>query len=450
MKPLTGKMWGQVWHLSDSPDMTTIAEIASPGRSLASPPRCTPQITSHERPRNPFGWKPFGLLLLASLSAFNFWWYRRASRPVPDYDTVSQWIRSERYPEAERVLRERLRSSKWDSQARMMLARVLAARNDFLRCARELNEVPFWSSEKPEALLREGQSHLSIDRARDAERAFLEVIRDDPLHPISPALHHDASQELLKIYAIEDRWEDAYFIIWSSYEHAQRVDHPALLSMRLRPELERVSHKESSSVLRRYIAAQPDDWEAFRALARAQAALGQHTDAVRHFQACIKGRPNDVQAWRDYLAMQLDQGDLESFLALLKRPPAGADHESDTWMYRGVASEQVGNWVTAAEEFRKAIELNPCVPQYYYRLAMAEERLGLRGEAIAHRQRTKEMNDARAQLPGAYASFFGSMDTGGKTSREHLDGARKRLALLCETLGWLRAAQAWNRLILAE
>ena len=133
--------------------------------------------------------------------------------------------------------------------------------------ARELNEVPFWSPEKPEALLREGQAHLSIDRARDAELAFLEVIRDDPLHPISLALHHDASQELLKIYAIEDRWEDAYLIIWRSYEHAKPVDHPALLSMRLRPELERVSHKESSSVLRRYVAAQPDDWEAFRALA---------------------------------------------------------------------------------------------------------------------------------------------------------------------------------------
>jgi tetratricopeptide (TPR) repeat protein len=332
----------------------------------------------------------------------------------------------------------------------MMLARVLAARNDFLGCARELNEVPFWSPEKPEALLREGQAHLSIDRARDAELTFLEVIRDDPLHPISLALHHDASQELLKIYAIEDRWEDAYLIIWRSYEHAKPVDHPALLSMRLRPELERVSHKESSSVLRRYVAAQPDDWEAFRALARAQAALGQHTDAVLHFQACIEGRPDDVQAWCDYLAMQLDQGDLESFLALLKRPPAGADRESNTWMYRGMASERAGNWVTAAEEFHKAIELNPCVPKYYYRLAMAEERLGLHGEAIVHRQRTKEMNDARAQLPGAYASFFGSKDTGGKTSREHLDGARKRLALLCETLGWLRVAQAWNRLILPE
>ena len=86
-------------------------------------------------------------------------------------------------------------------------------------------------------------------------------------------------------------------------------------------------------------------------------------------------------------------------------------------------------------------------PKYYYRLAMAEERVGLRDEATAHRQRTKDMNDARAQLPVAYASFFRSKNT-GETSREQQDTARKWLVSLCETLGWLRIPQAWNRLSL--
>ena len=134
---------------------------------------------------------------------------------------------------------------------------------------RELDEVPFWCPQKAEALYREGQSYLSLDRARDAERAWLEVIKDDPLHPITPELYHDTCQELLKIYAIEDRWEDAYPIIWKSYDHADPVDHPVLLTMRMRPELERVSQKESIGVLTRYVVAAPDDWEALRALARA-------------------------------------------------------------------------------------------------------------------------------------------------------------------------------------
>jgi tetratricopeptide (TPR) repeat protein len=429
--------------------MTTIAAVDSPVQSSATPQERVSEATSRRRRPKPLGYKLVAFLLLACLLAFNVWWYRRAARPLADYETVSEWIRSERYAEAETALRERLRRSKDDSQARMMLARVLGARNDFLGCARELRKVPYWSPDKPEALLREGQAHITINRARDAERAFLEVIRDDPSHPISPALYHDAAQELLKIYAVEDRWEDAYPIIWKSYDHAEPVDHAALLLMRLRPELERVSHKESSTVLKRYIAAQPDDWEAFRALAQAEAALGQHTEAARHFQTCLAGRPDDVRAWRDYLAMLLEQGDMESFHALLERPPAGADSESETWMYRGVVSERAGDWAKAAQDFRKAIELNPSVPKYYYRLAMAEERLGLRALAIPHRQRTKEMNDARALLPGAYGSFFGRKDA-SKTSREDLDAARRRLASICETMGWLRVAQALNRLVLPE
>ena len=132
---------------------------------------------------------------------------------------------------------------------------------------RELHEVPFWHPEKPEAL-REGQAYVAIDRARDAERTWLEVIKDDPLHPIALDVHHDACQVLLKIYAIEDRWEDAYPIIWKSYDRAEPIDHPVLLGMRLRPEFERVSHKESLAVLERYVAADPLDREALRAGSR--------------------------------------------------------------------------------------------------------------------------------------------------------------------------------------
>ena len=155
------------------------------------------------------------------------------------------------------------------------------------------------------------------------------------------------------------------------------------------------------------------------------------------------------RVWRDYLAMLLEQGEVDSFLALLKEAPKGADYEPETWMFRGVASEKVGDWTAAAGGFRKAIELNPAVPKYYYRLAMVEERLGLRNAAATHRRRTKEMNDARSQLPAAYAAFFAAKNP-GKPGSQAMDAACKRLALLCETLGWLRVAQGWNRLVLSQ
>ena len=77
----------------------------------------------------------------------------------------------------------------------------------------------------------------------DAERAWLKLLNEDPLHPVSTDVFHDACQELLKLYAIEDRWEDAYPVMWMAYDHAAPADRPPLLAMRMRPELERVSRR---------------------------------------------------------------------------------------------------------------------------------------------------------------------------------------------------------------
>jgi tetratricopeptide (TPR) repeat protein len=182
-----------------------------------------------------------------------------------------------------------------------------------------------------------------------------------------------------------------------------------------------------------------------RAWAPAELALGLHADAAHHFQACLEARPDDVRAWRDYLAMLLEQGDLDAYLVLLEKAHRSAESEPETWMYRGVAREKAGDLQAAAEHFRKAIELNPTAPKYYYRLAMAEERLGLREQAAAHRGRTKELNEARSQLPAAYTAYFAALNA-NQSHTPDLAAACKHLAVICDTLGWARAAQAWGRL----
>jgi tetratricopeptide (TPR) repeat protein len=349
------------------------------------------------------------------------------------------------YSQAELALREYLRRSPNDGEARMMLARVFATRGQLLNCARQLHQVPYWWPQKSEALYREGQSYLMVDRASEAEQAWLEVIKDDPLHPISPDVFHDACQELLKLYAVQDRWEDAYPVIWNGYDRAPESEKLNWLIMRMRAELERVGPKESIAQLRRYIAASPSDWDSLRAVAHAKLALGEHTDARRHFEACLKGRPDDVRAWRDYLTALLEEGELERFLELLHKPPPSADSEPETWFFRGVASERSGDWKTAAAHFNKAIELNPFLAKAYYRLAAAEDRLGLRDQAIIHRKKSKEINEARGQFPAAYSGYLTSLGTSGPGSSNPATAAR-RMAAICETLGWSRAASAWNRL----
>ena len=424
-----------------------MSNVAAPIERLTAP-SAAPVTLPRARRAGTLAGNLIGLCVIVIVAAFNAWWYWRDNRPLPDLKTVSDWMRREQYAEVETILREHLRRSPYDAEMRMMLARALAGRGDLLGCARQLHEVPVWSPVRAEALFREGQSYIKIDRAKGAEAAWLELIKDDPLHPVADDLFQDACQELLKIYAIEDRWEDAFPVMWTAYDHAAPVDHAALLTMRMRPELERVAPKESIEVIKRYVAAAADDWEALRALAHAELALGRPAEAARHFQECLKGRPDDVRAWRDHLAMLLEQGDMDSFSALLDQPPKSADTEPETWMFRGVACEKTRDWKSASELFGKAIDLNPTVPKYYYRLAMAEQRLGLREQALAHLERTKAMNEARAQLPAAYADYFAARKPGHPGSPT-MAAACRHLGSICKTLGWARAAQAWNRLAIS-
>ena len=259
----------------------------------------------------------------------------------------------------------------------------------FWGVARQLHEVPFWSPRKAEALFREGQSYLKLDRAKDAEDAWLLALKDDPLHPISPDLFHDLSQELLKIYAIEDRWDDAYPVMWEAYDRASPADRPAYLAMRMRPELEQRRAQGVDCDLEALRRGRGRRLGGPSRLARAEQALGNHDEAARLFQVCLKGNPQNIRAWRDYLTLLLEHGDQDAFLALLANTPKAAEAEPETWFFRGVASEHAEDLQGAATCLSRAIKLNPYVPRYLYRLATVEQRLGLHDEARVHRAQRK-------------------------------------------------------------
>ena len=128
------------------------------------------------------------------------------------------------------------------------------------------------------------------------------------------------------------------------------------------------------------------------------------TKAQRHFRDCLKLRPDYVRAWRDCLADFLEQGELDRFLAMLRVPPPSADNDPETWFFRGVASEKAGDWRMAASHFQKAIDLNPFLNKCYYRLGMADGRLGLHEQAAANRK--KSIGDQR----GTWSASSGLRD----------------------------------------
>ena len=161
------------------------------------------------------------------------WWYRREIRAVPSVTTIAGWMARQRYAEAEPALGEHLRRSPDDGEARIMLARLLAARGDARGCARELRRVPFWWPTKADALFREGQTYLRINRAREAEAAWLALVKQDTPHAPPSAIFQDVCLELLRLYAVEDRWEDAAPLIWNAYDRAVPSDRAPWLIIRM-------------------------------------------------------------------------------------------------------------------------------------------------------------------------------------------------------------------------
>ncbi|QEH35285.1 Tetratricopeptide repeat protein [Aquisphaera giovannonii] len=389
------------------------------------------------------------LALCAALFVLDAWWYWRDTRPVMSPAAIEGLMRREQYREAAAALRERLRRSPRDVESRLMLARTLGALDDPIGCARELHEVPFWWPDKPEVAFREGQSYLVAQRAKDAEACWLPLIKDDPLHPTPPDVLDAASDQLLGIYATEDRWDDAADVIWETYDRVGPDRRYRLLGMRINSELERVAPAASLPILERYVAADPTDWEALRARARALAALNRKDEAARDFRACLAGRPGDARAWRDYLTMLYDSGDQEGWAALLERPPAAADDEPEAWRHRGLLKEKAEDWEGALRDYRKALELNPYSMASRYRAAQMEQRLGHREAAEEDRKRADELRDARSALRSSFGKLLiaqAARDNHQPPADPDVPAAMRKVADLCGKLGWARLKEAYNAL----
>ena len=89
----------------------------------------------------------------------------------------------------------------------------------------------------------------------DAEAAWKALVEDDPFHPVDPKFATAATRDLLELYAVEGRWDDATQLIWKSYSRANdTADRQKLLNMRLRTELDRIAPVVAAEKMESYLA----------------------------------------------------------------------------------------------------------------------------------------------------------------------------------------------------
>ena len=140
-----------------------------------------------------------------------------------------------------------------------------------------------------------------------------------------------------------------------------------------------------------------------------------------------------------------DRGDFDALKSALGEVPQAAEADPDIWKLRGAFKERDQDWAGAAEDYRKALQINPYARGCHYRLAMVEQRLGHADQAARYRKQADEMRDAQTQLRSAYAAFLDAQANRNPGGPD-LPTSLRRLASLCETLGWARVAEACNQL----
>ena len=383
--------------------------------------------------------------LTLGLLGQNAWWLW-GDWATPDRKAIDKLIARGRLDDAECALRQRLRWCLSDGEARMTLARLLVKRGDNLGGARQLHEVPRWWPGKPEASFLEAQAFKRVDRARDAEAAWRACIADDPLHPTPPRLFAGSAQELVALYVLEGRLVEARQTLWRAYDEASPVERPGVLAMRLRAELERVDHQEAMAKLRDYVEADPEDWNARRALALEEHANRDEAAADRDLDACLIARPDDPLHWRARLEILNERGDVDALRATIDRLPTTADVDAKVWMYRGLVRQWDNDRAGAFEALDRSARLAPDDPEILYKLGMAEKLVGRSAESGMHLGRSRQIHLAYSKLPQAYNEFL------EQTRRPIRDEVAYRasieqLAASCRQIGWEREAEAWLRLL---
>ncbi len=404
----------------------------------------SPDRASRPRPgRRPASLRPLQAgywILILLLVGVNVRWLWQEWATV-DMKTIDVLIARGKADEAERGLEARLRRFGLDGEARMKLARLLANRKDYLGCARELHEVPYWWPARAEASFLEGEAYKLIDRAPDAEAAWASCVAPDPLHPVQAKYSGRAARELIGFYMLEGRFAEVRATVWKAYDAADPSERADILAMRLRAELERISHEEALTKLRRFVAVVPDDWQARRALAVEELAAGDAGAAEREIQECLRTHPDEPSVWRTWLDLLSERGDRDGIRAAVAKLPPASDGDAETWKHRGLVRQWDGDLEGAAEAFRRAVALNPREGDYYYKLGMAEQYLGHPERARPHVQKSVQIRESYSKLHDAYYDYVEA------TRRARGDDpavrtALEKVATLCRELGWDREAEA--------
>jgi tetratricopeptide (TPR) repeat protein len=311
-------------------------------------------------------------------------------------------------------------------------------RGDLQGFIQVLDRVPDDAPDKPRALLEQALAYRQMADGVAFEKTIANCLARERRLQSPTEATIGAWSILIDHYLMQERWDEARDLFWNLVRVApDPVRKKHVLLRMLAPDDERYDLSEMIAWHEKFVAQNPGDADAQRALGLNLARIGRMEEARQHLGACARAHPETsrfVDSWVWFLLMA---GDVEQAAEILDSLPEEFDQIDSFWMHRGRCHELRGAWSESARCFRKAVALSPHRLDANNRLAQALRITGSAREAAQQSEIAKQIAEAKRNLLNTREDLL-------RQNAEPDSHACARLAELCRTLGMTKEAEAWS------
>lgn len=380
-----------------------------------------------------------GVTLLVGVAGWIVW------RPLPNLNGVERLLSAGRFDDAEQRIRGYLAANPGSPGARLLLAQISVDRPepkpDYALEQLKLLR-PTSKAMTARASIVEGRALFLLDRFAASQRAFERAIQLDPLA-------QDAAWGLLNQYSLQERFDDTSRLALQF--HARVPNYRDRVRFLLEIVHYDVIRSEVALVsrvfyLEKAVAADPTDVASRLALGSTLVRTGQADAGLSVVRQVIKDQPANPRAWEIYMDALQVAGESDELAKALDDLPPALQQLAPFLDARGRLAQQRGDWVAAAEAYRRARDLAPYDRGILSRLVAALRRAGRPAEAAELGPTGKAIDAAQGRLGPLYAQA----DLADKSGQTLDAGLCESFADALRTLGRTQEAEAWLRLARGE
>jgi tetratricopeptide (TPR) repeat protein len=374
-------------------------------------------------------------------------WLLFAPEPRLDRAAVDALAAAERYDEAEAVVASYLATRPDDDAARFLAARMALAHpspgdTEARRALHYLDKIrPDDPRKAALVALDRGQAEFYLARFDEAERSWKKALTLDPTVP-------EAAWGLLEMYYMQGRAAEARRLALKQFDiEPDPRDRVAYLMELAREDYQRVAPAVMVRWFEPRVRKNPGDLHGTLALGRGLVLFSRIDEGLALLRKAVAARPDDPDAWDALLSGLDDAGAPDEELSeALGRLPSHLASQPRFARHLARAAQEKPDWTEAARRYRRACEVDPGDSRLRYRLARALRNAGERAGA----EKIERAYQDGLEASKALGLLYEEAKTDKAFGTHPAPDLYKRMADVRERMGLRGEAAAWHRLVLLD